>query len=112
MDASIQKLLDIVAQSVNTVDSELQDGFQPADLFGLIPIATSVPAVIKDKALIVAAWKARTSDTLAEWLTYMKSKITLQHPDAEKKAEAILTLAVAGIDVYDIFASTTIPAAI
>lgn len=110
MDTSIQKLLDIVSNAVNTVDVELKDGFQTSDLFGLIPIATAIPAIVSDKAAISSAWKNRTSENLAEWLAYMKTKITLQSADAEKKAEAILALAVAGVDVYDIFAAAKVPA--
>lgn len=110
MDTSIQKLLDIVSQAVNTVDIELKDGFQTSDLFGLIPIATAVPAVIADKVAISAAWKERTTETLAEWLAYAKTKIQLQSADAEKKAEAILSLAVAAIDIYDIFSQSKTPA--
>lgn len=99
----MQALLDEVALAVNTVDKQLSDGFQPTDLFALIPVATSLPSVISQKEAIVSAWKGRSAESLSEWLAYAKTKIDLISDDAEAKTEAILAFAISAVDVYDVF---------
>lgn len=80
--------IDVVINLGMAVEVSQRDGFQLTDIFAFIPALTALPAVLKDKAAVVAQFKALDKASKEASFAKAAAKFNIANDKVEAQIEA------------------------